>query len=224
MAKRQKFKPSGWTPLAKSMQAAKRDLQGKKGKNNTNIIYVVSDGIETCGGNPTKIAKKLGDSNLKPIVNVIGLDVDSEGQQQLKKVAQAADGHFAYIDNQKKLEQAFNRMQEIADKWISWKFNAESDSAESHFDKGNQIAEADYQWGEEEALEEGLMITAVTKLNQKNRISDDVNEKLMKKINKRKEMVERSGKKINKDLNALNDKSYEKTKKTIEKKYNKNLE
>ncbi|OXT11546.1 amino acid dehydrogenase, partial [Bacillus sp. OG2] len=47
-----KFKPAGWTPLAQSLMEAQKDLEAYKGEKNKNIVYVVSDGIETCDGNP----------------------------------------------------------------------------------------------------------------------------------------------------------------------------
>src|SRR5699024_2463307 len=42
----------------------------------TNLVYVVSDGIETCDGNPVEVAESLSDSEIHPIVNVIGFGVD----------------------------------------------------------------------------------------------------------------------------------------------------
>src|SRR5690606_18527517 len=60
------FKPAGWTPLAASLQQAKEDLAPYKGENNTNIVYVVSDGIETCDGDPIQAAEELKNSGISP--------------------------------------------------------------------------------------------------------------------------------------------------------------
>jgi Ca-activated chloride channel homolog len=95
-----KFKPTGWTPLAASIAAAEKDLQGKEGKN---VVYIVSDGIETCDGNPVEAAKKLHESNIQAEVNIIGFDVDNKGQQQLKAVAEAGGGEFQSVSSQKEL-------------------------------------------------------------------------------------------------------------------------
>ncbi|MFC0190525.1 VWA domain-containing protein [Fictibacillus aquaticus] len=94
------FKPTGWTPLAASIAAAEKDLQGKEGNN---VVYIVSDGIETCDGNPVEAAKKLHESNIQAEVNIIGFDVDNEGQQQLKAVAEAGGGKFESVSSQKEL-------------------------------------------------------------------------------------------------------------------------
>ncbi|PRX38476.1 Mg-chelatase subunit ChlD [Planifilum fimeticola] len=96
-----KFRPTGWTPLAAAIEQAKSDLSGKTGENVENIVYVVSDGIETCGGDPVKAAKELHESEIQAIVNIIGFDVDNAGQRALKKVAEAGGGKYttSYFKN-----------------------------------------------------------------------------------------------------------------------------
>lgn len=53
-----KFSPTGWTPLAKAIELAQNDLSAFKGEKNTNIIYIVSDGVETCDGDPVMSADR----------------------------------------------------------------------------------------------------------------------------------------------------------------------
>jgi Ca-activated chloride channel homolog len=114
-----KFKPTGWTPLAASITAAEKDLQGKEGNN---VVYIVSDGIETCDGNPVEAAKKLHESNIKAEVNIIGFDVDNKGQQQLKAVAKAGGGEFQSVSSQKELfdEVESNWSKAMHDTRINW--------------------------------------------------------------------------------------------------------
>jgi Ca-activated chloride channel homolog len=102
------FQPTGWTPLAASMQAAKADLEKVSGENTKNILYVVSDGIETCGGDPVAVAKDLHESNIQAEVNIIGFDVDNEGQQQLKAAADAGGGAFRLVNTTQELETGFD--------------------------------------------------------------------------------------------------------------------
>ena len=79
-----------------------------------NIIYVVSDGIETCGGDPVKAAKELHQSEIQAIVNIIGFDVDNAGQRALKKVAEAGGGKYTTVntgeDLRKHLEEEYERL------------------------------------------------------------------------------------------------------------------
>ncbi|MFN2744590.1 MULTISPECIES: VWA domain-containing protein [Bacillus] len=84
------IKPTGWSPIAKSLYDVKADLADKDGKN---YVYIVTDGEETCGGDPVKAAKDLRESNIKTIVNIVGLDVKTvKEKEKLKNVAKAGGG------------------------------------------------------------------------------------------------------------------------------------
>jgi D-amino-acid dehydrogenase/Ca-activated chloride channel family protein len=115
------FRPTGWTPLTAAIEQAKSDLSGKTGENVENIIYVVSDGIETCGGDPVKAAKELHHSEIQAIVNIIGFDVDNAGQQALKKVAEAGGGKYTTVstgdDLRKHLDKEYDRLRR---EWSQW--------------------------------------------------------------------------------------------------------
>ena len=116
----QSFNPAGWTPLAQSMMASLKDFEKVASQNNRNIIYIVSDGIETCDGDPVKAAETLKNSGVAPVVNIIGFDLDNEGQSQLKAVAEAADGTYVNIQKQEELYQEFIRSREKLMKWQFW--------------------------------------------------------------------------------------------------------
>ncbi|WP_174614147.1 vWA domain-containing protein [Virgibacillus ihumii] len=110
------FKPAGWTPLAASIKAAKKDLQGNSGDNVKNVVYIISDGEETCGGNPVQAAKQLHDSGIATAVNIIGFDVGNKAQAQLKKVAEAGGGSFTNVDSGTDIfEVAQNNIQEAVE-------------------------------------------------------------------------------------------------------------
>ncbi|WP_017185814.1 VWA domain-containing protein, partial [Alkalibacillus haloalkaliphilus] len=61
------FEPRGWTPLADALEQSREALSEYDASNHTNLIYVVSDGIETCDGDPVKVAQSLAESNAQPI-------------------------------------------------------------------------------------------------------------------------------------------------------------
>ncbi|MBU8881374.1 VWA domain-containing protein [Bacillus sp. FJAT-29790] len=116
-----KFSPAGWTPLAASIAAANFDLKEETGEETENIIYIVSDGVETCGGNPVEEAKKLNESNVKAVVNIIGFDVDNEGQAALKKIAEAGKGKYSAATSQKSMEDFFRKeKQRLINEWYDW--------------------------------------------------------------------------------------------------------
>jgi Ca-activated chloride channel family protein len=186
-----KFRPTGWTPLAAAIEQAKNDLSGKMGENVENIIYVVSDGIETCGGDPVKAAKELHQSEIQAIVNIIGFDVDNAGQRALKKVAEAGGGKYTTVstgeDLRKHLEEEYER---LAEEWDMW-------GTKSWLD-------ADYQWGEkwkklskaEEAIldkyvrERERMLAAKDYLHSSGKLqNDDVESELDDKIWNRSNLI-----------------------------------
>ncbi|MDE3840779.1 amino acid dehydrogenase [Bacillus methanolicus] len=98
------FSASGWTPLAGAIEKVHDMLKPYNNEDYHNEVFIVSDGIETCGGDPVQAAKKLQESNIKAKVNIIGFDVDDQGQQQLKLVAEAGGGEYATVRDKSELE------------------------------------------------------------------------------------------------------------------------
>ncbi|WP_226671948.1 vWA domain-containing protein [Rossellomorea aquimaris] len=114
------FKPAGWTPMAKAIDEVKADFQKYDGKQNTNIIYVVSDGVETCNGDPVEAAKSLADSNISPVLNIIGYQVDNEGLAQLKEMADASGGNYINARSHDDLVTEFKQTADMAKVWSQW--------------------------------------------------------------------------------------------------------
>ncbi|WP_340002859.1 VWA domain-containing protein [Oceanobacillus sp. FSL K6-0127] len=110
--------PAGWTPIANALEAAEKDIPDHA---STAIVYVVSDGIETCDGDPIKVAEQLNQKDVQPIINIIGFQVDDEAQELLEQVAEAGKGEFTYAGNKQDLEdyweEEYNRLQEA---WETW--------------------------------------------------------------------------------------------------------
>lgn len=61
------YKPTGWTPLAKALTDTKQDFEDHQA-DGKNIVYVVSDGKETCGGSPSQAAKNYMKAELTPLL------------------------------------------------------------------------------------------------------------------------------------------------------------
>jgi Ca-activated chloride channel homolog len=169
-----KFHPTGWTPLAAAIEQAKSDLSGKTGENVENIIYVVSDGIETCGGDPVKAAKELHQSEIEAIVNIIGFDVDNAGQRALKKVAEAGGGKYTTVntgeDLRKHLEQEYDRLR---DEWTIWGLDSASDAREIWGQKIDILNEASYGMQDKYLREHERMMEAKDYLEKKGKLQDD---------------------------------------------------
>lgn len=101
------FEPTGWTPIAAALDAAADDFAGAP-PGGANVVYLVSDGIETCDANPVEAARRLRGSDIDVVVNVIGFDVDAAAARQLRAVAEAGGGDYLAAGSHRDLDRIFN--------------------------------------------------------------------------------------------------------------------
>ncbi len=71
----------GTTPIARSLEASAGDFPDNK---STNIIILITDGIEACDNDPCVIAKKLKDKSINVTPFVIGLGLDLSYLEKFK--------------------------------------------------------------------------------------------------------------------------------------------
>ena len=168
-----KFRPTGWTPLAAAIEQAKNDLSGNTGENVENIIYVVSDGIETCGGDPVKAAKELHQSEIQAIVNIIGFDVDNAGQRALKKVAEAGGGKYTTVstgeDLREHLEGEYRR---LSVEWMDWGNRSYLDAQQQWMDKWKKMTDLTTLLSHTNHEENTRMLNAKDYLESKGKIQN----------------------------------------------------
>ncbi|CAN5246868.1 hypothetical protein BH23ACT9_BH23ACT9_10650 [soil metagenome] len=95
------FQPTGWTPVAASLEAAGPLLQAAAADDEaaglegvTNRVILISDGIETCGGDPVAAAQGLVDLGISVVVDVIGFDVPTDEREALMQVAELTGGVY----------------------------------------------------------------------------------------------------------------------------------
>jgi len=213
------FKPAGWTPIALALQQAQEDLRAYKGENSTNIIYLVSDGIETCGGDPVAVAKQLGESEITPIVNVIGFGVDGEGQRQLKQVAEAAGGSYVLIQDQKELLREFQQANEIAWKWANWRNGASSEAFMAVYSQGDSINAYGSDWHAKYVQESYNLRAVFTDLEEMKILDRDTIKALKTVVKQQEEINGNHRRKLTTYLKDLNKKSYKDTLGAIEQIY-----
>jgi hypothetical protein len=94
----------GMTPLANSIRMALDDFVDDPDR--VNSIVMISDGIDTCDGNPCMLVEeaKAGGVNFK--MHVIGMDVDAETRTQLECIARASEGIYRDARSAKELNQS----------------------------------------------------------------------------------------------------------------------
>ena len=219
------FKPTGFTPLANALKEAKQDLEKLNSDENTNIIYVVSDGVETCNGDPVAEAKKLAESDIQPIVNVIGFDVDGDGQNQLKEVAKAAKGLYADAKNQEQLKEELEKTQKIAKQWEDWKRDAVNGASSQRYDQQlKNIPTFGIKWSKANGLEKFNIREPLRILRDEGHISRSAYQLLSDKTSERYSHILELRKGVDKDLANLADQNFEEAREEINQKYNENSE
>ncbi len=93
----EKISPTGWTPLAAAIEEAAGNLSAAQNEGEQ-VLWVVSDGKETCGGDPVAVARRVNQGNLKLVVNIVGFDLTGDDRAQLQAVAEAGGGKFLDYD------------------------------------------------------------------------------------------------------------------------------
>ncbi len=83
--------PKGKTPITKSVQQAFDVLRQRDG---AATIILVSDGLETCGGDPCAAVGAGKEQGIEFIMHVVGFDVAGDDVSQLECVARAGGGLF----------------------------------------------------------------------------------------------------------------------------------
>ena len=82
----------GMTPIGASLQQVAQDLQGAQGDV---LVVLVSDGDETCNGDPAQVATRIHADNPKIRFDVIGFNVGpEEWRARLSGIAQGGGGSY----------------------------------------------------------------------------------------------------------------------------------
>lgn len=110
----QDISPKGKTPIAASLEEAGKAFDGRLEENNS--ILLISDGIETCGGDPSAVAAELAKRGINLRINVVGFDVDAKARAQLQRIAEAGNGQYFDARSAADFEIAVARVQKQTEK------------------------------------------------------------------------------------------------------------
>lgn len=80
----------GYTPIARSLELA---VTGTP-PNTQNVVVLMSDGEESCGGDPCAVAGELINLGFNVVVNTIGVAADANTRAQLQCIAQVTSGAY----------------------------------------------------------------------------------------------------------------------------------
>ena len=87
LAEAQGLTPYGYTPIAASLRAAAEDLL--KLESRERLMVLISDGEETCFGDPVATAAELAEQDVGLSTFVIGFDLEEDQAEQMRAVAEA---------------------------------------------------------------------------------------------------------------------------------------
>ncbi|WP_422363621.1 vWA domain-containing protein [Pyruvatibacter mobilis] len=112
LAKLNELKPKGKTPIAGALQAAAGVFPTNDANNN---VILISDGIETCSGDPCAVAADLAKDGVDTKVHAVGFDVDDAAREQLECIAEKGNGSYYNAGNADELKVALAEVKEVVE-------------------------------------------------------------------------------------------------------------
>jgi Mg-chelatase subunit ChlD len=108
----ERAQPTGWTPIALSLERAGGDFEAGEGVSNN--IVLVTDGEETCGGDPCATAQSLAEAEAAVTTHVVGFALTQEQAAAVSCIAERGGGLNLGANSADELSSAlFQILQEI---------------------------------------------------------------------------------------------------------------
>ena len=104
--------PRGKTPISFALDLGSTAFAGREDENNN--IVLISDGIETCKGDPCATTRDLMKLGINVRVHTVGFNVDEETRAQLRCIADAGNGSYFDADSTENLQKAMVAVQQVA--------------------------------------------------------------------------------------------------------------
>ncbi|MEM8996071.1 MAG: vWA domain-containing protein [Acidobacteriota bacterium] len=98
--------PKGKTPITAAVERAV-ELVESSGEPAT--VIVLSDGLETCGGDPCRTVRLAREAGLPMVLHVVGFAIDEDDQSQLQCMAAAGGGRYAPAEDAATLSTALEQ-------------------------------------------------------------------------------------------------------------------
>jgi len=106
------IQPRGKTPIANALAKSRNAFKGREGQNNH--ILLVSDGIESCDGDPCAAANQLRADGLDISAHVIGFGVSKAEGRKLVCIAENTGGKYFDVANATAFNEAIKAVTVIA--------------------------------------------------------------------------------------------------------------
>jgi Mg-chelatase subunit ChlD len=135
------LRPLGQTPIAYALNQAARDFGTLQ---DDRAVVLVTDGIESCGGDPVQAARELREQGIT--VHLIGFGLGNgadEDTASLRAVANASGGHYVTAGSAEELKEAL--MQTVATSFSVFKGSIEVASGSLGSDERLFLPEGEYR-------------------------------------------------------------------------------
>ncbi|MCT8334004.1 VWA domain-containing protein [Leptospira sp. 85282-16] len=99
--------PAGSTPIAQTLNVVGEFLLNDVQE--TEIIFI-SDGVESCDGDPKAVLYQLKNSGKKFRLQVLGIDIDPQGEEDLKRLSILGDGNYYSLKRPEDYDSSFKRI------------------------------------------------------------------------------------------------------------------
>jgi Ca-activated chloride channel family protein len=103
--------PRGKTPIAFSLTETAGELKSFEGER---VIVLVTDGIESCDGEPCQVARELAEAGVVTRIHIVGFDLTEEAMTQLGCIAVPSGGLVVGASNAGELKEALGEVVKAA--------------------------------------------------------------------------------------------------------------
>lgn len=111
LARAQALNPRGMTPLVDSVLQAAQSLRHTE---RAATVVLLTDGIETCGGDPCALGRMLAEQGIDFTAHVVGFDLSLDEQRQVACLAHETGGMFLAANNAQELVAALSQAIAVA--------------------------------------------------------------------------------------------------------------
>ena len=111
-AKLNAITPTGKTPIAYALQQSAGEFASVSQENNH--VILISDGVETCNGDPCSAATALSADGVDVRAHVVGFDISAEERAQLECIAENGKGQYFEAKGTEGFKVAVAEVQKVA--------------------------------------------------------------------------------------------------------------
>ncbi|XDD48138.1 VWA domain-containing protein [Leptospira sp. WS39.C2] len=99
--------PAGSTPIAQTLQVVGEYLLNDQIE--TEIIFI-SDGVESCEGDPKSVLYNWRQSGKKFRLQILGIDIDPKGEEDLKRLSILGEGNYFPLKGPEDYDRSFQKI------------------------------------------------------------------------------------------------------------------